>query len=130
MDSVISIFGVEHFKINSCLTRNMESDECLGQTATGSIGPTGSTSTPVTADADADAEDPTLAQLSSYLGKNNAIIEQTANSYDYKTKKEFENLYFPAFPEEMTKQEKKLMIKVFRFIFGTKVSTIDHAILR
>ena len=138
MDSVISIFGVEHFKINSCLTRNMESDECLGQTATGSIGPTGSTSSPLTVSADADAdadaeaepEDPTLAQLSSYLGKNNAIIEQTANSYDYKTKKEFENLYFPAFPEEMTKQEKKLMIKVFRFIFGTKDSTIDHAILR
>ena len=113
MDSVISIFGVEHFKINSCVARNMESEACGGSTAK--------------PEAEADAEDTTIGELSSYLGKNNAVIEQNGKSYDYKTKKEFERLYFP---ESMTKQEKKLLLKVFRFIFGSKNSTIDRSILQ
>jgi hypothetical protein len=126
MDSVISIFGVEHFKVNSCLSRNMDKNACLE--SIGPKGPIGSTAPVAPSESEPEeVEDPTLDQLSSYLGKNNAVIEQKANSYDYKTKREFELLYFP---ETMTKQEKKLMVKVFRFIFGTKESSIDHAILQ
>ena len=65
--------------------------------------------------ADIRYKDTQLEEISSYFGKNNAIIPQDMQSYVYKTRKEFDMLYFPS---TMKKEEKKIMIKLFRFIFN------------
>jgi hypothetical protein len=119
--AVISIFGLEQFSLNACLTTNIPSNNNIWDICTQNT--SGSN---VSAPKKIDPIDANLDKISQYLGKNNSVKQQNMPSYEYKTLKEFKNLYFP---ERLTKQEMKLMIKVFRFVFGDVSSTIDRSIL-
>jgi hypothetical protein len=161
--SVISIFGVEHFKLDTCLSRDIETNKKTTQLCEGDVkeaDPTlASSINRVSAEANAEAAaeaaaeaeskakgdakgeanakgedaakpptEPTedepnpLTELSGYLGKN-MVTTQNNESFVYKTRKEFETLYLHS---NLTKVEKKLMIKVFRFIFGNIRSIVQR----
>ena len=136
--SVISIFGIEHFKLNTCLTRDIESNKQTTQLCEGDVKESDSTlassinrvsdvkTTPDTTKSTEEPNEPNepnpLDTLSGYLGKN-TVTTQNTESFVYKTRKEFEHLYLPS---NLSKVEKKLMIKVFRFIFGKIHSLVER----
>lgn len=137
--SVISIFGVEHFNLNACLAKNIlaKNPVCIQNTlpdepktleeamtpagAGPAAGPAGAGAGAATGAAGAGATG-ALEELSRSLGAN-TVVSQNSESYVYKTRKEFEHLYLPP---HLEKPDKKLMIKVFRFVFGKTDSTIDR----
>jgi hypothetical protein len=121
MPAVISIFGLELFRLNSCLATNIPSETDPWDICTQNVN-----SSNANVPKKVDPIDANLDKISGYLGKNNSVESQHIPSYEYKTRKEFEALYFP---ERLTKQERKLMIKVFRFVFGDSSSTVDRSVL-
>jgi len=83
-------------------------------------GPTGSQSSQQNKGPTGSSADLSLA--SSYFGTNNIPTLTDKESYSYKTRKEFEALYLGG----LEKDEKKVMIKLFRFIFSNEpVPTLD-----
>jgi len=144
--SVISIFDCEHFKMNACLLTNMQQDGSIcspntgGPTGPATGGPTGPATTGPTAaptpptnatgptgPALTNNQDTSITRVSEYLGKNTEIVPETSVSYEYKTRKEFERLYFAS---GLKKEEKKLLLKVFRFVFGKYESELDRTVLK
>jgi hypothetical protein len=149
--SVISIFGVEHFKLDACLAKNIESKNtiCAGNAKPDEPGSleeaidAGNAAAPKEANANAAAAaaagaaeaaaagagaaaaDDSLDEISGHLGPN-TVVSQNSQSYVYKTRKEFEHLYLPG---HLEKQDKKLMLKVFRFVFGKSEGSIDRDFL-
>jgi len=69
-------------------------------------------------------ENSNIEEASKYFGKNNSVEQQAIESYIYKTRKEFDKLYLNG----LKKDEKKLMIKLFRYIFNKEpVSALDES---
>jgi len=105
LPDVISIFDVEFFNLTTCYKADKTSNVCdtnapsPSPTVTPNEKPTGPTGN--------------LSLASTYLGKNISPTGTSSESYSYKTRKEFEKLYLG----ELTKEQKKVMIKLFRFMF-------------
>ena len=122
--SVISIFDVESFRLNTCFVENVQGKDVPWGVCTmadaekegleGAID--------AAAAAPAEAED----DISEFLGKNTTLRTNDVKSYTYKTRKEFDQLYFP---KSMQPWEKKVMLKLFRFIFGKTNGIIDEALV-
>ena len=136
--SLVSIFNVEHFRLNTCYTGNVTTGDwtvCTdenGSVPAPALAAEGEKAAPVKEEAAAVKEDAVppaeedLAEVSDFLGKNNSLRVNSVQSYVYKTRKEFDLLYFP---KTMTKEEKKLMFKLFRFIFGDTRGMIEQSMV-
>jgi len=133
--SLISIFNVEHFRINTCYTGNVTAGDwtvCTDENGSAPAAgekpaPEGEKPAPEGEKAVPPEENEAdLAEVSDFLVKNNSLRVNSVKSYVYKTRKEFDLLYFP---KTMTKEEKKLMFKLFRFIFGDTSGMIEQSMV-
>jgi hypothetical protein len=136
---VISIFGVEHFNLVTCYGKPLSLPLPLPLSSeknkAGSTGPKGvagpspaNTSSPTgTSDnicVDTAYVNSNIEEASKYFGKNNSVEQQPIEHYAYKTRKEFDKLYL----NHLKKDEKKLMIKLFRYIFSKEpVGALDES---
>jgi hypothetical protein len=138
--SVISIFDVEFFRLNTCFIENVQGKDvpwgvctmdepAKEETLEGAIEAAPGAApgaAPDAAPGAAPGAAPEGEEISDFLGKNATLRTNNAKSYTYKTRKEFDTLYLP---KTLNPWEKKVMLKLFRFIFGNTKGTIDEALL-
>jgi hypothetical protein len=124
--SIVSIFDVETFRLNTCFVENVQGKDVPWGVCTLDEPVKEGLEEALTAAAAPPAEAEDADAISDFLGNNAKLRTNTVKSYTYKTRKEFDQLYFP---KTMKPWEKKLMLKLFRFIFGKTRGSIDEALV-
>ena len=109
---IISIFDFEHFNLGTCLTPTHPYPSANASAKTTTYNKT-------ICAIDTSYNDADLGKISETLGPNIQPEKQDIDSYVYKTRREFEKLYLSDSNEdELKKDEKKIMVKLFLFIFS------------